>query len=70
MVKALKPAKASETVVVALKEAETVEPAPIEERSPLGAKLARGAVLIIDDGAPVSVPFDTCWQSGCLARRI
>jgi invasion protein IalB len=36
--------------------------------TPLGAKLARGAVLIIDDGEPVSVPFDTCRQSGCLAE--
>jgi invasion protein IalB len=36
--------------------------------TPLGAKLASGAELIIDDDEPISVPFDSCWQRGCIAE--
>jgi homocysteine S-methyltransferase len=46
MVKALKPAKAvAVPAVEPLEKAEVVEPAPVEERSPLGAKLAQKSVV-------------------------
>ena len=36
--------------------------------TPLGTKLAEGAVLSIDEIASDTVPFDTCWQRGCVAE--
>jgi methionine synthase / methylenetetrahydrofolate reductase(NADPH) len=45
MVKALRPAKGSSISVTPLEKAKTVEPVPIQERSPLGAKLAKQSVL-------------------------
>jgi homocysteine S-methyltransferase len=45
MVKSLKPIKAVVTSVEPLEKAKTVEPVTIEERSPLGAKLAHKSVL-------------------------
>ncbi len=45
MVKALKPPKRATLSAVPLEKAQIVEPAPIEERSPLGAKLAHKSVL-------------------------
>ncbi|OGQ82638.1 MAG: bifunctional homocysteine S-methyltransferase/methylenetetrahydrofolate reductase [Deltaproteobacteria bacterium RIFOXYA12_FULL_58_15] len=45
MVRALKPAKQVVTSVEPLEKATQLDPAPIEERSPLGAKLARQSVL-------------------------
>jgi len=45
MVKALAPARPTVISAVPLEKAKKVEPAPIEERSPLGAKLARKSVM-------------------------
>ncbi len=45
MVKALKPAKVVAVAIEPLEKAKTVEPAPIEKRSPLGAKLAQRSVM-------------------------
>jgi homocysteine S-methyltransferase len=45
MVKAMKPARTVALSVEPLEKAQTVEPAPIEARSPLGAKLARKSVM-------------------------
>ena len=45
MVKALRPAKASPVTVTPLEKAATVTPAPVHERSPFGAKLAKQSVL-------------------------
>ena len=36
--------------------------------TPLGAVLTKGAVLVVDDGAPTSVPFLACWPRGCVAE--
>lgn len=36
--------------------------------TPLGAVLSGGATLMIDDGAPTSVPFLACWPRGCVAE--
>lgn len=36
--------------------------------TPLGAVLAGGAVLAVDDDAPTSVPFLACWPRGCVAE--
>ena len=36
--------------------------------TPLGAVLAAGAALMVDDGAPTSVPFLACWPRGCVAE--
>ena len=36
--------------------------------TPLGAVLAQGAVLAVDDGAPTSVPYIACWPRGCVAE--
>ena len=36
--------------------------------TPLGAVLTGGAILAIDDGASVSVPYLACWQRGCVAE--
>ena len=45
MVRSMEPAKPTRISVKPLEKAETREPAPLEERSPLGAKLARKSVL-------------------------
>ena len=45
MVKALKPQKPSVISAEPLEKAEKIQPAPIEERSPLGAKLAQKSVM-------------------------
>ncbi len=45
MVKALKPSRPLTVTATPLEKAKMVEPAPIKERSPLGAKLARKSVL-------------------------
>ena len=36
--------------------------------TPLGAVLSGGAALVVDDGAPTSVPFLACWPRGCVAE--
>lgn len=36
--------------------------------APLGAVLAEGAVLVVDDGAPETIPFLSCWPRGCVAE--
>jgi homocysteine S-methyltransferase len=45
MVRSLEPSKPTTVTVQPLEKAKTVEPAPIEKRSPLGAKLAKESVL-------------------------
>jgi homocysteine S-methyltransferase len=45
MAKALKPTRPSAVSVAPLEKAKTVEPAPVEQRSPLGSKLARKSIL-------------------------
>jgi len=45
MVRALEPSKPTTVTVQPLEKAKSVEPAPVEERSPLGAKLAKTSVL-------------------------
>ena len=45
MVKAMKPARQAVLAVEPLEKAQTVEPVPVEARSPLGAKLAQKSVL-------------------------
>lgn len=35
---------------------------------PLGAKISAGAVVQVDENPPVTMPFDSCWQRGCIAE--
>ncbi len=35
---------------------------------PLGVELKKGAALVIDKGAPWTLPFLTCWRRGCAAE--
>jgi len=35
---------------------------------PLGATISRGAVIEVDGGDPLRVPYQACWPRGCVAQ--
>jgi homocysteine S-methyltransferase len=66
MAKALKPAKIAVSTVEPLERAKTVEAVPVEERSPLGAKLAKKSIL----GRPFVVSVEVNPPKGHEAAKV